>query len=86
VAGYRCRFVAEYALANHVQHTLTVNLREDLIIGQVDRAVNRSNGGATRRRMSKAANGCASHRYSRYQDAGRQREQTSAVQSLFDRR
>jgi site-specific DNA recombinase len=26
---YRCRFAAEYALANHVEHPLSVNLRED---------------------------------------------------------
>ena len=34
---YRCRFAAEYALANHVEHPLNVNLREDAVIGQVDR-------------------------------------------------
>jgi site-specific DNA recombinase len=34
---YRCRFPTEYALANHVEHPLSVNLREDAIIGQVDR-------------------------------------------------
>ena len=34
---YRCRFPAEYALANHVEHPLNVNLREDAVIGQVDR-------------------------------------------------
>ncbi len=34
---YRCRFPAEYALANHVGHPLNVNLREDLVIGHVDR-------------------------------------------------
>jgi len=34
---YRCRFPAEYALANHVEHPLNVNLREDLVIGHVDR-------------------------------------------------
>lgn len=33
---YRCRFPAEYALANHVEHPLNVNLREDLLIGHVD--------------------------------------------------
>jgi site-specific DNA recombinase len=33
---YRCRFPAEYALANHVEHPLNVNLREDLVIGHVD--------------------------------------------------
>ena len=33
---YRCRFPAEYALANHVEHPLSVSLREDAIIGQVD--------------------------------------------------
>ena len=30
------RFPAEYALANHVEHPLNVNLREDLVIGHVD--------------------------------------------------
>ena len=34
---YRCRFAAEYALADHVEHPLNVNLREDAVIGQVDR-------------------------------------------------
>jgi site-specific DNA recombinase len=34
---YRCRFPAEYALADHVEHPLNVNLREDLVIGHVDR-------------------------------------------------
>ena len=33
---YRCRFPAEYALANHVEHPLSVNLREDAIIGRID--------------------------------------------------
>jgi site-specific DNA recombinase len=33
---YRCRFPAEYALANHVEHPLNVNLREDAVIRQVD--------------------------------------------------
>jgi site-specific DNA recombinase len=33
---YRCRFPAGYALANHVEHPLNVNLREDAIIGHVD--------------------------------------------------
>jgi hypothetical protein len=33
---YRCRFPAEYALANHVEHPLNVNLREDSVIGHVD--------------------------------------------------
>jgi site-specific DNA recombinase len=33
---YRCRFASEYALANRVEHPLSVNLREDMIIGQVD--------------------------------------------------
>ena len=33
---YRCRFPAEYALANHVEHPLSMSLREDAIIGQVD--------------------------------------------------
>jgi site-specific DNA recombinase len=35
-AYYRCRFPAEYALANRVEHPLSVSLREDMIIGQVD--------------------------------------------------
>jgi site-specific DNA recombinase len=34
---YRCRFPAEYALANRVEHPLNVNLREDAVIGHVDR-------------------------------------------------
>jgi site-specific DNA recombinase len=34
---YRCRFPAEYALANQVEHPLNVNLREDAIIGHVDK-------------------------------------------------
>jgi site-specific DNA recombinase len=34
---YRCRFAAEYALASHVEHPLSINLREDAVIGQVDR-------------------------------------------------
>jgi site-specific DNA recombinase len=33
---YRCRFASEYALANHIKHPLSVSLREDMIIGQVD--------------------------------------------------
>jgi hypothetical protein len=33
---YRCRFPAEYALANRVKHPLNVSLREDAIAGQVD--------------------------------------------------
>ena len=33
---YRCRFPAEYALANRVEHPLNVNLREDAVIGHVD--------------------------------------------------
>ncbi len=36
ITYYRCRFPAEYALANRVQHPLNVNLREDAIIGQID--------------------------------------------------
>src|ERR1700761_3673889 len=36
LAHYRCRFPSEYAMADHVQHPLNVNLRESLIIGQVD--------------------------------------------------
>lgn len=35
-AYYRCRFPADYALANKVEHPLSVNLREDAIIGRVD--------------------------------------------------
>jgi hypothetical protein len=34
---YRCRFPAEYALANRVQHPPNVNLREDAVIGRVDK-------------------------------------------------
>jgi site-specific DNA recombinase len=33
---YRCRFPAEYALANHVENPLSVSLREQLVIGDVD--------------------------------------------------
>jgi hypothetical protein len=33
---YRCRFPAEYALAYHVEHPLSVYLREAVIIGEVD--------------------------------------------------
>jgi site-specific DNA recombinase len=33
---YRCRFAAEYALANRVDHPLNVNLREDAVVGHVD--------------------------------------------------
>ena len=33
----RRRFPAEYALANHVEHPLSVNVREDAVIGHVDR-------------------------------------------------
>jgi site-specific DNA recombinase len=34
---YRCRFPSDYALANHVEHPLSVYLREAVIIGEVDR-------------------------------------------------
>jgi site-specific DNA recombinase len=34
---YRCRFPAEYALANQVQHPRNVNLREDAVLGHVDK-------------------------------------------------
>jgi hypothetical protein len=34
---YRCRCLAEYALATHVEHPLSVSLREDAIIGHIDR-------------------------------------------------
>jgi DNA invertase Pin-like site-specific DNA recombinase len=33
---YRCRFPAEYALANRIEHPLNVCLREDAILGQID--------------------------------------------------
>jgi len=36
VPYYRCRFPAEYALANRVQHPVNVYLRENLVIGEVD--------------------------------------------------
>ena len=36
VPCYRCRFPAEYALANRVQHPLNVYLREHLVIGEID--------------------------------------------------
>ena len=35
-AYYRCRFPAEYALANRVDHPKTVYLREADVLGQVD--------------------------------------------------
>jgi site-specific DNA recombinase len=35
VPYYRCRFPAEYALANRVQHPVNVYLREDQLIGEV---------------------------------------------------
>jgi site-specific DNA recombinase len=35
-AHYRCRFPAEYALANRVDHPKTVYLREADVLGQVD--------------------------------------------------
>jgi site-specific DNA recombinase len=38
---YRCRFPAEYALANRVQHPLTINLREDAVIGRVNKWLTR---------------------------------------------
>lgn len=34
---YRCRFPSEYALANHVEHPLNVNLRGDAVIGRIDK-------------------------------------------------
>jgi aminoglycoside phosphotransferase (APT) family kinase protein len=34
---YRCRFPAEYALADRIEHPLSVYLREDAVIGEVDR-------------------------------------------------
>ncbi len=34
---YRCRFPNEYALANHVEHPLTVYLRENQVIPSLDR-------------------------------------------------
>ncbi|HEX3955625.1 MAG TPA: recombinase family protein [Trebonia sp.] len=37
VPYYRCRFPAEYALANRVQHPVNVYLREDQLIGEVNR-------------------------------------------------
>ncbi len=40
-AYYRCRFPNDYALANHVQHPLNVNLRENLVVGQVDKWLTR---------------------------------------------
>jgi len=33
---YRCRFPAEYALANHIEHPLSVFLREAAVIGEID--------------------------------------------------
>jgi hypothetical protein len=37
VPYYRCRFPAEYALANRVQHPVNAYLREDQLIGEVTR-------------------------------------------------
>jgi hypothetical protein len=37
VPYYRCRFPAEYALANRVQHPVNVYLREDQLTGEVNR-------------------------------------------------
>jgi hypothetical protein len=37
LGGRYSRFAAEYAFANHVEHPLSINLREDAVIGQVDR-------------------------------------------------
>ena len=34
---YRCRFPAEYALANRVHHPINVYLREDQLMGEVNR-------------------------------------------------
>ena len=36
IAYYRCRYPAEYALANTVDHPLNVILREDLLVGPLD--------------------------------------------------
>jgi site-specific DNA recombinase len=33
---YRCRFPAEYALANRVSHPLNVTLRQDALLGPLD--------------------------------------------------
>ncbi|GGV25338.1 recombinase family protein [Streptomyces spectabilis] len=35
-AHYRCRFPAEYALANHLEHPLNVLLREDAVLPTLD--------------------------------------------------
>jgi site-specific DNA recombinase len=35
-AQYRCRFPGEYALANKIEHPLTVYLREDAVLGPLD--------------------------------------------------
>jgi len=35
-AYYRCRFPAEYALANRVDHPLNVTLRQDAVLGPLD--------------------------------------------------
>jgi site-specific DNA recombinase len=37
ITYYRCRFPAEYALADRVEHPLSVYLREDAVIGEVNR-------------------------------------------------
>jgi hypothetical protein len=46
---YRCRFPAEYALANRVQHPLNINLREDAVIGRVNVSIRRSRDWVCRR-------------------------------------
>jgi site-specific DNA recombinase len=38
---YRCRFPAEYALADRVQHPLNVHLREDAVLGRIDKWLSR---------------------------------------------
>jgi len=34
---YRCRFAAEYALAEHIDHPKTVHLREEAVVPELDR-------------------------------------------------
>ena len=41
-AHYRCRFLAEYALANRVAHPLNVSLREEAITAPLDRWLSRA--------------------------------------------
>jgi site-specific DNA recombinase len=39
---YRCRFPAEYALANRLAHPLNISLREDTLVAPIDRWLSRA--------------------------------------------